>query len=59
MRARLSKNDGELLGWFEVTLKWWQGCLLSSLSFNVLFAATPEIVLVRLSEVDIILKDVV
>ena len=59
MRGRACINDGELLGWFEVTLKWWQGCVLSSLPFNVSFAATLEIVLVRLSEVDIILKDIV
>ena len=59
MKARVRMDNGELSEWFEVTQGLRQGCVLSPLLFNIFFAAVLEVVLVRFSEDDIILEDMV
>ena len=51
-------DHGELSDWFEVTQGLRQGCVLFPLLF-IFFAAATEVVLVRFSEDDTILKDLV
>ena len=59
MQARVRMGSGELSDWFEVTQGLRQECVTSPLLFNILFAAAIEVVLVRFSEDDNILKDLV
>ena len=59
MQAQVRMDDGELSDWFEVTQGLREGCVLPSLLFNNLFAAAIEVVLVRFSDDDTILKDLV
>ncbi|CAM9955242.1 unnamed protein product [Sphacelaria rigidula] len=59
MKARVRMDNGGLSEWFEVTQRLRQGFVLSPLLFNVFLAAALEVVLVRFSEDDIILEDVV
>ena len=59
MQAQVRMDDGERSGCFEVTQGLRQGCVLSTLLFNIVFAAVIEVVLVRFCEDDRILKDLV
>ena len=57
MRARVRTDDGEHSEWFDVTQGPRQGCVLSPLPSNVLFAAALHVVLVRFSKDEVAVRD--
>ena len=59
MQARVRMDDGKLSDWFEVTQRLRQGCVLSPLLLNIFSTAAIEVVLVRFSEDNAILQDLV
>ena len=59
MRARVRTQNDEHSEWFDVTQGLRQGCVLSLLPFNMLFAAVIHVVLVRFSEDKEIVRDLV
>lgn len=59
MQARIRMDDGELFGWFEVTEGLRKGRVLYPPVFNIFFAAALDLVLVRLSEDDVILENMI
>ncbi|CAB1116848.1 unnamed protein product [Ectocarpus sp. CCAP 1310/34] len=59
VRARVRMDDGELSDWFFVTQGVRQGCVLSSLLFNIFFAEVLEVVVIRFCEDDVVPRSLV
>ena len=59
MRACVRNNAGRCSEWFKVTQELWQGCVLSPLLFNVLFAAILLVALEIFSDDAGILADLI
>ena len=59
VRARVRTDDGEHSEWFDVTQWLRQGCVVSPLLFNRFFAVALHVVLVRLSQDEAIVRDLV
>ena len=59
MRPCVGTDDGEHAGWFDVTQGLRQGCVLSSLLFNIFFPDVTHALVVRFSEDPDIVRDLV
>ena len=58
-RARVQLDDGDFSAWFDVCQRLRQGCVLSSLLFNIFFAVVIIVVLQRFAEDPLIVSDLV
>ncbi|CAB1120646.1 unnamed protein product [Ectocarpus sp. CCAP 1310/34] len=59
IQARVYMDEGELSGWFFVTHSVRQGCVPSPLLFNIFFAEVLEVVVIRFSKDDVVLRSLV
>ena len=59
IRARVQLEDGDFSAWFKVCQRLQQGCMLSPLLFNIVFAAIILVVLQRFAENPLIVPDLV
>ena len=59
MRARVQVDDGDFSAWFNVCQRLRQGCMLSPLLFNIVFAAVIIVVLQEFAEDPLIVLDLV
>ena len=59
MRARVELDNGDFSAWFNACQGLRQGCVLSPLLFNILFAAFIIVVLQRFAEDPLIVSDLV